>query len=371
MRLYRGAGQDWGGAPLLNAKIGSGTLSTAGLTGADDGLLRRVGNRLYQYNGVSGAFELAATNSDALGGQTLAQVRDITATTGNLGVSRVTGAAATATTRLNDFTTAPSADIPLNSKGFTGVRAATVAGEFVEYGQFSAAIANASSGVYYKSPVRAVATTNITLSGTQIVDTVSLVVGDRALAAGQANAANNGIYVVAAGVWTRATDADQSGELMPGTTLHVAEGAGEGDKQWGLISDAAVTPGTTAQTWARTGSAGSAYTAGNDAIIVSGTTISARVQAGGGLQIVTGQGLALATGFFVKTLAGTMPSGSTSPVVTHNFGTKNLLPAQVYVVATDEPVDTDWIPTDLNTVTFTFGAAPTANQYRYVLAAAL
>jgi hypothetical protein len=54
-----------------------------------------------------------------------------------------------------------------------------------------------------KAPVRATATTNITLAGQQTVATVALVAGDRCLVAGQTDAAENGIYVVTTGDWVR------------------------------------------------------------------------------------------------------------------------------------------------------------------------
>lgn len=47
---------------------------------------------------------------------------------------------------------------------------------------------------------------NITLSGTQTIDGVPLVAGDRVLVKNQTTASQNGIYVVAAGAWSRASD---------------------------------------------------------------------------------------------------------------------------------------------------------------------
>ena len=51
------------------------------------------------------------------------------------------------------------------------------------------------------------------LSGLLTVDTVVTAAGNRVLVKNQADAKNNGIYVVAAGAWTRATDADAAAEL--------------------------------------------------------------------------------------------------------------------------------------------------------------
>jgi len=56
-------------------------------------------------------------------------------------------------------------------------------------------------------------TANITLSGTQTIDGVAVVAGNRVLVKDQTTQSQNGIYVVASGAWTRATDADTWAEL--------------------------------------------------------------------------------------------------------------------------------------------------------------
>lgn len=100
-----------------------------------------------------------------------------------------------------------------------------------------------------KDPVKAAADSNITLSGTQTVDGVSLVAGDRVLVFGQSTAANNGIYVVAAGAWSRATDADSSAKLV-NAIVAVLQGTtykGSILQIWGWV--ATNTLGTTSMSW--------------------------------------------------------------------------------------------------------------------------
>lgn len=79
--------------------------------------------------------------------------------------------------------------------------------------------------------VRVATTSAITLSGTQTIDGVSCSVGDRVLVRAQGvnsgNAYDNGIWVVAAGAWARATDADTSAEIA-GCRVFVNEGASFG-----------------------------------------------------------------------------------------------------------------------------------------------
>jgi urease beta subunit len=94
-----------------------------------------------------------------------------------------------------------------------------------------------ASGLAVKEPVKAVAVSAITLSGTQTVDGVSLVAGDRVLATAQADAKTNGIYVVAAGAWARSADADTAAEVKEGMTVFVQQGTDYADSQWVLITN--------------------------------------------------------------------------------------------------------------------------------------
>lgn len=65
----------------------------------------------------------------------------------------------------------------------------------------------------YKAPVIVATTANITLSGTQTIDTVGVIPGNRVLVKDQSTTTQNGIYVVSAGTWTRSQDADTSNKL--------------------------------------------------------------------------------------------------------------------------------------------------------------
>lgn len=103
-----------------------------------------------------------------------------------------------------------------------------------------------STGIRVKDAVRVASTGNLTLSGTQTIDGVALVAGDRVLAKNQTSAKDNGIYVVAAGAWSRSTDADSSAEVQPGMAVFVSEGTTTGNQQYVLITDAPITLGSTA-----------------------------------------------------------------------------------------------------------------------------
>lgn len=70
-----------------------------------------------------------------------------------------------------------------------------------------------------KAPVRAVSTTNLTLSGLQTVGGVALATGDRVLVKAQTNAANNGIYNASTSSWTRSKDFDGIRDVVKGTIV--------------------------------------------------------------------------------------------------------------------------------------------------------
>jgi len=100
-----------------------------------------------------------------------------------------------------------------------------------------------------KQSVRAASTTNIALSGLQILDTIALNTGDRVLVKNQSMASQNGIYIVAAGDWLRAQDADQNSKVTSGMIATVEQGATLADTRWQLITDGALSLGTTPLTF--------------------------------------------------------------------------------------------------------------------------
>lgn len=96
-----------------------------------------------------------------------------------------------------------------------------------------------------KQSVLVATTAAIVLNGLQTVDGVMLAAGDRVLVKNQAALAENGIYVAAAGAWTRAVDADASIEVTPGLFVSVEQGTVNADSIWQMVTDATITLGTT------------------------------------------------------------------------------------------------------------------------------
>jgi hypothetical protein len=123
-----------------------------------------------------------------------------------------------------------------------------------------------------------VTTANITLSGTQTIDGVVLVAGDRVLVKDQSTASENGIYVVDSGSWSRSSDADSDAEVTSGLFTFVSEGDTHADSGWVLTTNDTIVLGTTNLAFAQFSGAGQ-ITAG-DGLTKNGNAIDAVGTAG-------------------------------------------------------------------------------------------
>jgi hypothetical protein len=172
--------------------------------------------------------------------------------------------------RLDQFAL-PTADVSFNSRKITALADPTAAQDAATKNY----VDTLSQVLDPKQSVRAATTANITLSGAQTIDGIALIAGDRALVKDQTTTANNGIYIVAAGAWTRATDMDTWLEV-PSSYVFVESGTVNADSGWVCTSDPGGTLGTTAVTWAQfTGggavSAGAGLTKTGSTLDVVGT----------------------------------------------------------------------------------------------------
>ncbi len=120
-----------------------------------------------------------------------------------------------------------------------------------------------AQGLSVKTSVRVATTANITLSGTQTIDGVSLSAGDRVLVKNQSTQSQNGVYDVSAGSWTRSTDSDTGAELVNAFYF--------------------VNAGTTLQATGWTQSTPGPITIGSTAIVFNQFSGAADYQAGDGL----------------------------------------------------------------------------------------
>ena len=128
-----------------------------------------------------------------------------------------------------------------------------------------------AQGLDVKASVVAATTANITLSGAQTIDGVSIVAGDRVLVKNQTNQADNGIYVAASGAWARSADANAWAELVSAYTF-VESGSTYADTGWVCTVNQGGTLGTTPITWSQFSGAGT-YVAGTG-LTLAGNTFS-------------------------------------------------------------------------------------------------
>ena len=114
---------------------------------------------------------------------------------------------------------------------------------------------NSVQGLDAKASCRAGTTANITLSGAQTIDGVSVIAGDRVLVKDQTSAAENGIYVAAASGWARSADANTWDELVNAYSF-VEDGTANANNGFVASIVAGGTLGSTAVTWVQFSGAG-------------------------------------------------------------------------------------------------------------------
>jgi len=126
-------------------------------------------------------------------------------------------------------------------------------------------------GISWKQPVVAATTVDITLSGAQTIDGVSVVAGDRVLVKDQTDDYENGIYVAASGAWSRSPDANTWDEMVS-ALVFVSEG-GQAGTAWYCPIQPGGTLGVTAITW-NNFSVGGVYFAGTGLTLTGGNTFN-------------------------------------------------------------------------------------------------
>lgn len=279
----------------------------------------------------------------------------------------------------------PTVDVPFNSKKITGLADPTVNTDAATKNY----VDNLAAGLAWKDAVRAASVANVTsFTGPQTIDGVSLVAGDRVLLKNQTSLALNGIWVVSAGAWTRATDADTEADIM-NATVFVSEGT-QTDTAWTMTTNAPIAVGSTNMTWVQFG-AGTAYGAGAGLTL---TTNTFDVGAGSGItvavdsvavdsavvEVVSRKGAV--SGYapldasskvplanlpsLGKAFAGNVGAG-TAVVINHALNTRDV---NVDVYRSTAPYDTvlcDVERTDVNNVTLRFAVSVAANAYRCVV----
>lgn len=114
------------------------------------------------------------------------------------------------------------------------------------------------AGLAIKAPVRVATTGNISLSGIQTINSVTLMANDRVLVKNQTNQKQNGIYTVKTGSWVRASDFDGNRDAVNGTLVYVTDGLTNASKFFKLVTSSTIVFGTSNIVFAQvsTGSGG-------------------------------------------------------------------------------------------------------------------
>ena len=305
------------------------------------------------------------------------------------------------TNRLDQMA-APTASVSLSSQKITGLADPTVATDAATKGYVDAT----AVGLDPKPSVRVATTASITLSGTQSIDGVALIAGDRVLVKDQGTASENGIYVVDASTWSRSADANTSAEVTAGLFVFVEAGSINADSGWILATNNPIVLDTTALSFVQFSGAGqvvagagltktgntldvggtadritinadtvdiaSTY-AGQSTITTLGTIATGTWQgtdvgvAYGGTGASDAAGAKTNLGFMTRYAVNIGDATATSFTVTHSLNTRDCTVQVRENAGSYAQVQVDVEYTTADTVTIVFASAPALNAYRVIV----
>ena len=195
---------------------------------------------------------------------------------------------------------APSSTLSLNSQKITNLATPTDPSD----GANKSYVDSVSQGLDIKDSVKVATTANITLSGTQTIDGISLSTDDRVLVKNQSTQSQNGLYLCKSGAWQRTTDL-AAGSNAAGMFTFVEQGTVNADNGFVCTSNSgsAVT-GTNNLTFAQFSGAGQ-ITAG-DGLDKSSNTLSVDLKSNGGLVIESTE---IAVDLGASSITGTLAIG--------------------------------------------------------------
>lgn len=328
--LYYGTGTGGvgGSATSIIAIAGNGAF-------VDTSTSQTIGGTKTFSSTISGSISGNAATATALAtGRTIAITGDLTYTSPSFdGTGNITGTGTLATVNsnvgtytkitinakglatagsqasLNDLSS-PSSSFSFNSQNLTNLADPVNPQDAAT----KAYVDTTAQGLDAKASVVCATTANITLSGLQTIDGITVTAGQRVLVKNQTSSQNNGLYLASASAWTRTTDMDTWSEV-PSAYVFVETGTTQADTGWVCTADAGGTIGTTPMPWVQFSGAGS-YSAGTG-LTLTGTTFSlttpvAVTNGGTGVTTSTGSGSnVLSTSpTLVTPLLGTPTSGT-------------------------------------------------------------
>lgn len=95
----------------------------------------------------------------------------------------------------------------------------------------------------HKGPCRVATTVNVTLSGVQVIDGVTVESEDRVLVKDQTNTSQNAIYIVKSAEWELALDFDQRDHVVQGTRVFINQGTVNALTEWYVTTTGRPIPG--------------------------------------------------------------------------------------------------------------------------------
>jgi hypothetical protein len=305
------------------------------------------------------------------------------------------------TNRLDQMT-APTASVSFNSQKITSLAEPSDPSDAATKGYVDAI----AVGLDPKASARVATTADITLSGTQTIDGVAVIAGDRVLVKSQTDGEDNGIYVVAAGAWARSSDANSSAEVTAGMFVFVEEGTTNADSGWILATNNPITLDTTPLSFVQFSGAGQIVAGsgltktGNtldvggtaDRITVNSDTVDIASTYAGQSTITTLGTIATGTwqgtdvgvlyggtgasdaagaktnlGFMTRYAANVGDGAATSYVVTHSLNTRDCTVQVRETSGSYSQVQVDVEYTTADTITLVFASAPSASAYRVIV----
>tara|TARA_Y100000114_G_scaffold85767_1_gene79270 strand:- start:48 stop:2252 length:2205 start_codon:yes stop_codon:yes gene_type:complete len=161
-----------------------------------------------------------------------------------------------------------------------------------------------AQGLDIKEAARVATTANITLSGTQTIDGVSVVADNRVLVKNQSTASQNGLYLCKASTWVR-TDDLATGADASSVFVFISEGSTQADQGFVCSTDkGSAVVGTNNLTFTQFSGSGS-ITAG-DGLDKSGNEFSVDLKANGGIVIESTE---MAVDLSASSITGTLAVG--------------------------------------------------------------